>query len=123
MSRPLSVLDIHEIENKSWLPNQPLFGAGVMTSDLVATSESFVRPLEAIGVVPAIRPATKAQAYKMATTYGWRVGIYARISGASNGVYAANAPVFTFAPADEQEVKPLSEVGEHWTCVGMVYPL
>lgn len=65
----------------------------------------------------------KANAFEFAKTYRSRVGIWARISGSSNGVYAANAPVFTSAPSDEQEVKPLSEVGEHWTCVGMVYPL
>lgn len=64
-----------------------------------------------------------SKAIRFAMSYGWRVGLFARISGASNGVYAANAPVFTFAPSDEQEVKPMSDVGEQWTCVGMVYPL
>lgn len=65
----------------------------------------------------------KDRALDFVSTYRSRVALYARISNASNGVYEAGLPVFTFAPADEQEVKPMTEVGEHWTCVGMVYPL
>lgn len=65
----------------------------------------------------------KSCAFGFVEDYRCRVGLYARISKASNGVYAADAPVFTFAPSDEQEVRPMTEVGEHWTCVGMVYPL
>lgn len=61
------------------------------------------------------------RARDLVQTYGYNpVGIFARITGASNGVYEANVPVFTCAPSDEQEVKTLADVDTHWTCVQMV---
>lgn len=65
----------------------------------------------------------EAAAFRFVREHGIKVGLFARISAASNGIYAANAPVYTFAPADEQQIYPLAEVGANWTCVGMVYPL
>lgn len=61
-------------------------------------------------------------ARRFATEHGVRAAIYCRITGASNGIYPANAHWFTWAISDEQDVKPLAEVGKHWTCVQMVRP-
>lgn len=67
------------------------------------------------------RVASAAVAF--AASSRWRTGIFGRISAASNSVYAANTPVFTYGPSDEYPVAPLDSIGQNWTCVGMVYPL
>lgn len=67
--------------------------------------------------------SVKARAVEYATKYRTRAGIFARIPTASNGVYAAGVPVYTFAPSDEQDIHPAEAIGANWTCVAMVYPL
>lgn len=61
-------------------------------------------------------------AMRFAREHGTATAIYARVTDASNGIYPANAHWFTWAISDEQDVKPLSEVGKDWTCVQMVRP-